>query len=67
VVLFLQVSEEGRLEQPLIIGTVSPELDAEVLRAATQLPSVFPALEQGKPVRSYFVLPFNFDIQYSRP
>jgi TonB family protein len=63
VVLFLQVSEEGRLEQPLIIGTVSPELDAEVLRAATQLPPVFPALEQGKPVRSFLLTPFNFTIR----
>lgn len=63
VVLFLQVSEEGRLEQPLIIGTVSPELDAEVLRAAAQLPPVFPALEQGKAVRSFLLTPFNFTIR----
>ncbi|WBO84627.1 TonB family protein [Hymenobacter yonginensis] len=63
VVLFLQVSEAGRLEQPLVVGPVSPELDAEALRVATLLPPVFPALEQGKPVRSYYLLPVVFEIR----
>lgn len=63
VVLFLEVSEEGRLEQPLVIESVSPELDAEVLRVAASLPPVFPALENGQPVRSFYLLPFTFSIK----
>lgn len=63
VVLFLEVSAEGRLEQPQVIESVSPELDAEALRVAALLPPVFPALEDGQPVRSYYLLPVTFSIK----
>ncbi|GAB2949569.1 hypothetical protein GCM10027048_13320 [Hymenobacter coalescens] len=63
VVLFVQVSEDGRLEYPQVIESVSPELDAEALRVAKLLPPMSPALEQGQPVRSYFLLPFTFTIK----
>lgn len=63
VMLFLPVSKEGRIEKPLVIESVSPDLDAEALRVAALLPPIFPALEDGQPVSSYYLLPITFSIQ----
>lgn len=61
VYAYFEVSETGAIEYPQIVGSVSPTLDAEVLRALKQLPAArTPPMQQGRPVRVYYVLPFVF-------
>lgn len=64
VYAYFEVSETGVLEQLRIAGSVSPTLDAEVLRVLQTIPSAqVPPRQQGRPVRVAYVLPFNFHIQ----
>ena len=60
VKIFFEVSEEGRAENPLVLQSVAPELDGEALRVIGLLPPIFPALEKGKPVRAFFVVPVTY-------
>ncbi|KUG06382.1 hypothetical protein ASU33_03225 [Solirubrum puertoriconensis] len=63
VIVFLEVSEEGRVENPIVVNSADPELDSEAVRAISQMPPVYPALENGKPVRSFFLVPVTFTIK----
>jgi protein TonB len=64
VYAYFEVSETGAVEQRRIVGTLSPTLDAEVLRALALLPNALtPPRQAGRPVRVSYVLPFNFKIQ----
>ena len=61
VYAYFEVSETGAIEHQQIVGSVSPTLDAEVLRALRQVPAArTPPMQQGRPVRVYYVLPFTF-------
>ena len=61
--IFFEVSEQGRAENPLVLQSVAPELDGEALRVIGLLPPIFPALEKGKPVRTFFVVPVTYRMQ----
>jgi len=64
VYAYFEVSETGAIEQRAIAGSVSPTLDAEVLRVLSTLPNATtPPQQQGKPVRVAYVLPMSFKIQ----
>ncbi len=64
VYAYFEVSETGVVEQRRIVGTVSPTLDAEVLRVLQTLPDArTPPRLAGRPVRVAYVLPLNFRIQ----
>jgi protein TonB len=64
VYAYFEVSETGVVEQRAIAGSVSPTLDAEVLRVLNRLPNATtPPQHQGKPVRVAYVLPMNFKVQ----
>ncbi|MDJ0366812.1 energy transducer TonB [Hymenobacter sp. H14-R3] len=61
VFAYFEVSEQGTVEQRRIVGTVSPTLDAEVLRVLQRLPSALtPPRYQGRPTRVSYVLPMSF-------
>jgi protein TonB len=61
VFAYFEVSERGTVEQRRIVGTVSPTLDAEVLRVLQTLPSALtPPRHQGRPVRVFYVMPLSF-------
>lgn len=62
VTVLFEVSEEGRVQNPLVVGAAHPELDAEAVRVVSQLPPLFPALEQGQPVRSFYLVPITFTV-----
>ncbi len=63
VFAYFEVSETGRVEQRRIIGSVSPALDAGVLRVLLLLPSALtPPRYQGQPARVFYVLPMSFRI-----
>jgi protein TonB len=64
VYAYFEVSETGVVEQRGIAGSVSPTLDAEVLRVLNKLPNATtPPQQHGQPVRVAYVLPMNFSIQ----
>jgi TonB family protein len=63
VLIWFQVSEEGWVENPVVISSVSPECDAEALRVVAMSPPLFPALENGRPVRSHLVVPVSYKIK----
>ncbi|WP_151087112.1 energy transducer TonB [Hymenobacter baengnokdamensis] len=64
VFAYFEVSETGALERRRIVGSVSPTLDAEILRVLNSLPNALtPPRQQGRPVRVGYVLPFTFRIQ----
>jgi len=61
VFAYFEVSETGKLENQSIIGTVSPTLDAEMLRVLRRLPSALtPPRYQGRPARVFYVVPMSF-------
>ena len=64
VYAYFEVSETGAIEQRRIVGSVSPTLDAEVLRVLQNLPNaVTPPRQQGRPVRISGLLPANFKLK----
>ncbi|UOQ65788.1 TonB family protein [Hymenobacter volaticus] len=61
VYVYFVVNEVGTLEQAQIISSPSSELDASVLAAIrSQSAAITPAQHQGKPVKVFYVMPFNF-------
>jgi protein TonB len=63
VYAYFEVSETGAIEKRTIAGSVSPSLDAEVLRVLQTLPTATtPPRQAGKPVRVAYVLPLNFTV-----
>lgn len=60
VIIRFVVDKTGKIEQPNILRGLSKNLDAEALRVANMLPNFNPALQEGKPVKSYYILPFTF-------
>jgi protein TonB len=61
VFAYFEVNESGTVEHRRIVGTVSPTLDAEVLRVLRRLPSALTAPHyQGRPTRVSYVLPISF-------
>ncbi|GAB3635604.1 hypothetical protein GCM10027422_11940 [Hymenobacter arcticus] len=61
VYAYLEVSATGVVEQRRIVGSLSPTLDAEVLRVLELVPTAStPPRQAGRPVRVGYVLPFNF-------
>ena len=61
VFAYFEVNEQGKVEQRRIVGTVSPTLDAEVLRVLQRLPSALtPPRYQGQATRVGYVLPVDF-------
>ncbi|MDR0422894.1 MAG: TonB family protein [Proteiniphilum sp.] len=57
------VDTDGRIESPQIVTSVSPELDAEVLRLVSIMPKWNPGKLNGKPVRVRFTMPITFRLQ----
>lgn len=63
VYAYLEVSETGAVEQRRSVGSVSPTLDAEVLRVLATLPNALtPPRLHGQPGRAGYVLPFTFKV-----
>ena len=63
VYAYFEVSETGTIHHAQIVGSLSPSLDAEVLRVVKQLPAARTApFLRGQPVRVYYVLPIEFHI-----
>lgn len=62
VLLKFIITEEGYVINVKVINSVNEELDAEAVRAVSEMPKWKPAMEDGETVRSYFNLPVNFKL-----
>ena len=62
VVIKFVVSKTGKVENPEVIRSVSPELDAEAIRVVNSLPAWTPGKVNGKPVACYYTLPIAFKL-----
>ena len=61
---YFEVSETGAIEQRRIVGSLSPTIDAELLRVLQLLPDAqAPARYQGRPVRVFYVVPITLRLQ----
>lgn len=54
------VNEDGSVSSPSLLKNDSPGFGREALRVVKQLPKFKPGLQRGKPVKVYFVLPFQW-------
>jgi protein TonB len=52
------VNEDGSITNATLIRSDSPGFGKEALKVVTKLPKFEPGMQQGKPVKVYFVLPF---------
>ena len=61
---YFEVSETGAVENRRIVGSLTPSVDAEVLRTLNTIPNATtPPRQQGRPVRVAYVVPVNLKIQ----
>ena len=60
VIVRFVVETDGSIGDVSIIKSLSPELDAEAERVVKMMPRWIPGEINGKPVASYFNLPFSF-------
>jgi len=62
VVLQFVVVEDGTIKEIEILKGVDPELDAEAIRVLKKLRTWVPGYFNGKPVRTFYILPITFHI-----
>ncbi len=67
VVLVFVVGVDGMIERIRVAKSVSPELDAEAVRVAQQMPPWKPGVQDGVPVEVHYTLPVKFTIKPSPP
>ena len=56
------IDTTGKVVEPKVIKSVSPELDTEALRVVSEMPAWKPGMQRGKPVRVSFTLPVIFKL-----
>ena len=56
------IDTTGKVVEPKVIKSVSPELDAEALRVVSEMPAWKPGMQRGKPVQVSFTLPVIFKL-----
>ena len=56
------VEKDGGLSSFTVLRGVSDELDAEAIRVLKAMPKWKPGMNDGKPVRVQFTMPFNFKL-----
>ncbi len=67
VVVKFIIDENGKVTDPSIVKSVSPELDQEALRVVGTLPDFTPGMTDGKKVKVYYNLPVSFKLSPSAP
>ena len=60
VIVQFWITEEGKIVEPEVVRSVSPELDSEAMRLINLMPLWKPGTSRGKIVKSKYTLPFNF-------
>ena len=62
VVVSFIINKDGSIASPTIVQSVDPLLDPEALRVAKMMPRWKPGLQNGKPCRTMFAIPVNFQL-----
>ena len=62
VLLKFAVEKDGRITEVKVINHVDPELSDEAIRVLLSVRSMEPGLYRGRPVKIYFNLPVNFNL-----
>lgn len=63
VIVQMVVSKEGKVVDPKVIRSVSPELDAEAIRVVKSMPDWKPGKQKGQAVNVKYTLPIMFKLQ----
>ena len=62
VVVSFIINKDGSIASPTIVQSVAPVLDREALRVVKMMPRWKPGLQNGKPCRTMFAIPVNFQL-----
>lgn len=62
VVVSFIINKDGSIASPRIVTSADPLLDREALRVVRMMPRWKPGLENGKPCRTMFAIPVNFQL-----
>lgn len=63
VVVKFTIKKDGTVEDPVVVRSVDPALDAEAVRVVKSMPKWKPALLKGEAVDCHYTLPVNFRLQ----
>lgn len=63
VMVRIVVDKNGKVTEPSIVSSVSPELDREAVNAVMQLADFTPGMVGGNPVNVYYTIPIVFQIK----
>lgn len=63
VIVQIVVSKEGKVVDPKIVRSVSPDLDAEAIRVVKSMPDWKPGKQRGQAVNVKYTLPIMFKLQ----
>jgi len=62
-VVKLEITETGKVQNPHILRSAGEIFDKEALRVVNLLPDFEPAMDNGKPVATHYILPVIFKAQ----
>ncbi len=62
VVISFIINKDGSIASPTIVQSADPLLDREALRVVKMMPRWKPGLQNGKPCRTMFAIPVNFQL-----
>ena len=57
------ITKDGSLEDIFVVKPIDPSLDQEALRLVNKMPNWTPAMQDGRLVKMYFVLPVVFQLR----
>ena len=62
VIVSFVVNKVGEVKDPVVVRSVTPELDREVLRVVRAMPKWTPGMHKGKPVNVKYTIPISFKL-----
>ena len=57
------INKDGSIQEPEVVKSVHPSLDAEAVRLISSMPNWKPGIHRGKTVRTKYTLPVNFRLR----
>lgn len=60
VILTFVIEKDGSITAIQVLRSIAPELDAEAIRVLKKAPKWKPGIQNGRPVRVQYTIPFNF-------
>lgn len=63
VIVQFIVEKDGSLSSPVVVRSISPELDQEAIRVIKSMPKWTPGTEKGEAVRCKYTVPVAFKLQ----